>query len=328
MTFTKMTGAGNDFIVLGDYTEPSLKPETIHLLCDRRYGIGADGLMVIHEPEGIGAEAVGAVAVGDGATGDGAAGDGAAGDGAAGDGAAGDGAAARGTAAAFSVDFYNADGSGGMLCGNGARCALVYAARQRLISYGEAAVFSFAGRNYKGIALASDRARFMLDPRYSTRLEEKVQAGMVTARGRFIDLGSLHFVVDMADLQAQADESGELAEKPWGLSLEQLDVATLGAALRHHPRFAPLGVNVNFCFLIDGRLQVRTFERGVEAETLACGTGSTAAALSYALMGLVSAPVTVVTRSGEELIIDFDDAEKPSWLSLEGPAKVVFQGRI
>jgi diaminopimelate epimerase len=280
MEFSKMTGAGNDFIIFGADPEFPLKPEAIRLLCDRRYGIGADGLMIIH-----GSATVGAGAVSDGKS------------------------------AAFSVDFYNADGSSGMLCGNGARCALVYAAGHGFIAYGEPAVFSFAGKEYSGIALDPELARFLLDPGYSTRLEENVQAGTLTASGRYIDLGSLHFVVDLADLGG-------------GLTLEQLDVATLGAVLRHHERFAPQGVNVNFCSLIDGRLHVRTFERGVEAETLACGTGSTASALSYALRGLVSSPVTIITRSSEELIIDFDDPATPSRLSLTGPAKLVFEGRV
>jgi diaminopimelate epimerase len=303
MDFTKMTGAGNDFIVLGSDRRLSSGPEAIRLLCDRRYGIGADGLMVIHGPAGVGTNADGFGEVGDEVS---------------------DGSSAT----AFSVDFYNADGSGGMLCGNGARCALVYAAGHRLVAYGQTATFSFAGKDYNGIALASDRARFMLDPRYATWPEEEISIGELTVRGRYVDLGSLHFVVGLEDLPVKAAESCELAGRPQGQILEQLDVAALGAALRNHPRFAPSGVNVNFCSLIDGRLHVRTFERGVEAETLACGTGSTASALSYALKGRVSAPVHIVTRSGEELIIDFDNPARPSRLSLEGPAKVVFQGRI
>lgn len=286
MDFTKMTGAGNDFIVLEAASGLVTTPGVIRLLCDRRYGIGADGLMIINRPK--------------------------------------DGDA--GAALSYSVDFYNADGSGGMLCGNGARCTLVYAASRGFISYGTQASFYFAGRLYNGMALAPNRARFLLDPRYTTRLEEGIGLGSVTASGRYLDIGSLHFVVDLAGLEYASGgaEEGRIQ----GLSLEQLDVPSLGAALRNHERFAPSGVNVNFCSLAAGKLHIRTFERGVEGETLACGTGSTASALSYALRGLVAPPVQVVTRSGEELLIDFDDAAKPSRLSLEGPAKVVFQGRM
>ncbi len=307
MDFTKMTGAGNDFIVLGADSGLPPKPEAIRLLCDRRYGVGADGLMVI----------AGSVSGGR-------------------------------PEPSFSVDFYNADGSGGMLCGNGARCALVYSAARGLIAYGRPVAFSFAGKLYTGTAIAPDRARFMLDPHYTTRLEDMVQTDTANASGRYVDLGSLHFVVDLADLKFAYREARESRESwgsgassgpglsggssveagTWGLPLDQLDVASLGAALRHHERFAPSGVNVNFCSLIDSKIHVRTFERGVEAETLACGTGSTASALSYALRGLVRPPVRIVTRSAEELIIDFDDPAKPSRLSLEGSARVVFEGWV
>lgn len=308
MDFIKMTGAGNDFIVLNAESCPALSREEIFRLCDRRYGIGADGLMIIREGapepsrEGPG-----------------------------------------GSEEAFSVDFFNADGSSGMLCGNGARCALVFAASRGYTSYNKSSAFRFAGRLYTGLALTPDRARFMLNPRYTSSLEEGLvfEAGgatnkgtggpqLIMARGRFVDLGSLHLVLDLSDLEFEgtnpaAGESSGHQEVP---SLDQLDVTIFGAALRRHPRFAPAGVNVNFCSLIGDKIHIRTFERGVEAETLACGTGSTASALSYALRGLVKPPVRVITRSGEELLIDFDNPDRPARLSLEGPAKVVFEGRI
>jgi diaminopimelate epimerase len=206
-----------------------------------------------------------------------------------------------------------------MLCGNGARCALVYAAAKGLIAYGQSSAFSFAGRSYRGCACDEGYARFELDPRYVTRLESGLRFSGHEASGRYIDLGSLHFVLDISDLR-EADGQNS------GRKLDELDVAALGSALRHHRRFAPEGVNVNFCELESGILKVRTFERGVEGETLACGTGSTASALSYALRGLVQPPVRVRVRSGAELVIDFDDAARPTRLSLSGPAKAVFEG--
>lgn len=275
MRFTKMTGAGNDFIVAdaeawaraseGD----AAQAEFVSRLCDRRYGIGADGLMVISGPPRV------------------------------------------------AVAFYNADGSGGMLCGNGARCALVFAARRGWAAYGEAISFEFAGRPYRGVALAPDRSRFELDPRYSTRLEEGVEADGVVASGRFVDLGSLHFIVDLGDLRIDGAPAASLAA---------LELDRVGPILRRHPRFAPEGVNLSVCAFEGGLVHIRTFERGVEAETLACGTGSTAASLSYALKGLARPPVMARTRSGEALVIDFDDARRPSRLSLEGPARAVFEG--
>ncbi len=285
MRFTKMTGAGNDFIMLDAELVPRLSAESIRLLCDRRFGIGADGLMLVRRAE----PSPGAMAGG------------------------------QGSAPAFSVDFFNADGSGGMLCGNGARCALVYAASRGAIAYGQAAAFSFAGKSYSGQALDAAYARFELDPRYRSRLEEGLEFGGLKASGRYLDLGSLHFVLDIRDLRGP-DGQGFHGK------LDELDVAALGSALRRHVRFAPEGVNANFCELEGGILKVRTFERGVEAETLACGTGSTASALSYALRGLVRPPVRVRVRSGDELIIDFDDAAEPTRLSLSGPATSVFEG--
>ncbi len=281
-----MTGAGNDFIVLDANDTMSLPRDALRSLCDRRYGIGADGLMLVRRAESSRA-----------ATPEDA------------------------SAPAFSVEFFNADGSGGMLCGNGARCALVYAAAKGLIAYGQTSAFSFAGRSYRGCARDKGYARFELDPRYGTRLESGLRFCGHEASGRYFDLGSLHFVLDISDLS-------EAGGQALGAKLELLDVQALGSALRHHERFSPQGVNVNFCALEEGLLRVRTFERGVEAETLACGTGSTASALSYALRGLVQPPVRVRVRSGDELLIDFDDAEHPTRLSLSGPAKAVFKGEI
>jgi diaminopimelate epimerase len=304
MRFTKMTGAGNDFIMLDAAQAPRLSADSIRLLCDRRFGIGADGLMLVRrgEPSPTAAarlaSAPAALAEPSGGAAE---------------------SADSGIAPAFSVGFFNADGSGGMLCGNGARCALVYAAAKGMIAYGQAAAFSFAGKRYSGSALGEGYARFELDPRYSTRIEEGLDLGGLIASGRYLDVGSLHFVLDVPELSGPVGQSS-------GRKLDELDVAALGSALRHHRRFAPEGVNVNFCELEGGILRVRTFERGVEGETLACGTGSTASALSYALRGLVQPPVRVRVRSGAELVIDFDDAAKPTRLSLSGPAKAVFEG--
>ena len=306
MRFTKMTGAGNDFIV-ADAEAWARASESVASLCDRRYGIGADGLMAISPPPRI------------------------------------------------TVAFYNADGSGDMLCGNGARCALVYAARRGWAAYGEGISFEFAGRPYRGVALGPDRSRFELNPRYSTRLEEGVEIDGARADGRFVDLGSPHFIVDIGELElggapayragphglgpaaypspsaaypgpSAAYPSPSAAYPSPAAALAALDLNRLGPAFRRHARFGPEGANLSVCALEGGLVHIRTFERGVEAETLACGTGSTAAALSYALRGLARPPVGVRTRSGETLVVDFNDAREPGRLTLEGPARAVFEG--
>jgi diaminopimelate epimerase len=112
--------------------------------------------------------------------------------------------------------------------------------------------------------------------------------------------------------------------------LEQTPVAEWGRALRHDPAFGPAGTNVNF-FRVEGprRLRVRTYERGVEAETMACGTGSVATALVAAAAGLVKSPVTVQTSGGEELMVHFRRrGGEYGEVFLEGRADVVYEGRI
>jgi len=290
LPFVKLCGAGNDFIVVQaadlELALPArLRSEQIVRLCDRRYGIGADGLMVMKPGSG---------------------------------------------GAAFEVDFYNADGSGGMLCGNGARCAIERARTLGLVRTGERIRFSFAGADYAGVSLAEGRARFELDPRFRMDQPRTIRVGDLTLRGRFVDVGSLHFVVDVG---AILDSEGSQAYA----DIDAVPLETLGQAVRHHGDFGAQGVNANFTELRGGRLFVRTFERGVEAETLACGTGSTSSALVRWCDGQAGPPVTVVARSGDELIIDFDiPAESPdqpgSWtaprLSLTGPAFLSFEGKV
>lgn len=288
--FAKLCGAGNDFIVVQSSDAVSaagrqLGSSDIVRLCDRRYGIGADGLMVM-KPGADGA--------------------------------------------AFEVDFYNADGSGGMLCGNGARCAIERARTLGLAKAGERIRFRFAGAEYAGISLAEGRARFELDPRFRMEQPRTIRVGDLTLSGRFVDVGSLHFVMDVGAI-LDSDGSQAFAD------IDAVPLESLGQAVRHHADFGAKGVNANFTELRGGRLFVRTFERGVEAETLACGTGSTSSALVRWSDGRMAPPVTVVARSGDELIIDFDaPAESPerpgSWtaprLSLTGPAFVSFEGRF
>ena len=294
--FAKLCGAGNDFIVVQatDVVQAAgvaladgatLHESTIVRLCDRRYGIGADGLMIMKPGTGN---------------------------------------------VAFEVDFYNADGSGGMLCGNGARCAIERARTLGLVRAGERIRFRFAGANYAGVSLAEGLARFDLDPLFRMDEPRTIRVGDLTLRGRFADVGSLHFVIDIGAI-LDSDGSHAFAD------IDAVPLDTLGQAVRHHADFGAKGVNANFTELRGKRLFVRTFERGVEAETLACGTGSTSSALVRWRDGLADPPVTVVARSGDELIIEFDTPkESPvqpgAWtaprLSLTGPAFVSFEGQV
>jgi diaminopimelate epimerase len=113
-------------------------------------------------------------------------------------------------------------------------------------------------------------------------------------------------------------------------SLEQQDVLSQGREIRYHPHYAPAGTNANFAAVLGpGATAVRTYERGVENETLACGTGATAVALIAAAKGLVEPPVEVRTRSGETLTIHFDGSEGlPNEVYMEGEATLIYQGQL
>ena len=206
----------------------------------------------------------------------------------------------------FAWDFYNSDGSKAEMCGNGARCVARFAHK-----------IGAAGNNMTFRSLAGPiRAEI-------TPLGAKVQltdvdlpAGPeeVDVEGKKIKLWFLVSGVPHAVVPVD--------------SLKATDVKRLGAALRYHQRFAPAGTNVNFITPGTGsRLAIRTYERGVEDETLACGTGSTAASIVAGKFLGKGSPVTVETRGGGELVIHFTlDGGKAKVVFLEGGAKLVFSG--
>ena len=233
MTVYKYDGAGNDFVVIdGRGTDVGIcrKGEFIRTICDRKSGlraadgrIGADGLMILDSPE----------------------------------------AAADGLRPDFRMEYFNPDGSGGMMCGNGGRCIAAFADRlgirpDRGILLFEAPdglhTASITGRSGDTLTVCLK----MLDVKELIRYDD----------GCFLDTGTRHFVCFRQDIEA-------------------VDVEKEGAVLRHDSRFAPQGANVNFVSpRQDGGIAVRTFEKGVEAETLACGTGITASAIASYAQGI------------------------------------------
>lgn len=212
-TFYKYQGAGNDFLIADNRDSSiSLDADRIKALCHRRYGIGADGLMLLGSaPEGYD----------------------------------------------YSMEYYNADGSGGMMCGNGGRCIVAFAdrcgiRRHRFVAPDGAHQAEILGRNGNTLTV---KLR-MKD------VDTIVPYPQPDIDGIFLDTGTRHLVRKVVDI-------------------EHCDVRTQGRRLRWHPEFGPIGTNVNFISCIDGVLHVRTFEKGVEDETYACGTGITAAAIAY-----------------------------------------------
>ena len=208
----------------------------------------------------------------------------------------------------FRWRFYNADGSEPEMCGNGGRCAARFAVLNGIAP----AILTF--ETLAGTIAASVKARLVkllmvgvgkVELAYNIPLEETMLSG------HFVRVGVPHVAIPVADLEAAP-------------------ITAWGREVRFHPMFAPAGTNVNF-IRVEGPqdLRIRTYERGVEDETLACGTGAVASALIAARLGQVVSPVTVHTRGGEALTIYFTpQGETFTEVFLEGNALVVYQGEL
>ncbi|MCS7284754.1 MAG: diaminopimelate epimerase [Hydrogenobacter thermophilus] len=205
----------------------------------------------------------------------------------------------------FKWQFFNSDGSVAGMCGNGSRCAVRFAYENGIA--GEYVRFeTLVGVIQAQVLEEGKRVKVLLTEPHSYR-EMQIKVNGAEISGSFINTGVPHFVVLVDDL-------------------ENFDVFTYGRAIRFHEAFSPSGTNVNFVkVLSDGSISVRTYERGVENETLACGTGATASAIVAYQKGLVKKkPVEVKTRGGEMLRIDFDHELKKVFL--EGSVYKVFDG--
>jgi diaminopimelate epimerase len=253
--FNKYEGTGNDFIVIKN--SPALIDHSdtllIRRLCDRRFGIGADGLVLVEDFEGYD----------------------------------------------FRMVYFNSDGSRGAMCGNGGRCAA-----------------HFMMKNNTGLRSLT----FMADDGPHNAVSKgddiiEVSIGNVsevrnTPDGLFINTGVPHLVIFTDDT-------------------DSTDLVSLARPLRYSSRYAPEGVNVNIVQVLGDRIKVRTYERGVEDETLACGTGITASAIAAALSGKIVTDRPVVMAKGGTLSVRFilNDVGA-SDIYLTGPATFVFSGEI
>jgi len=212
------------------------------------------------------------------------------------------------TQADFRMRFFNPDGGEAEMCGNGARCIARFA-YERGVASASMKIETIAGEVRADILGA--RVRLHMPPPRDWQLDHRL-----TAEGRewiyhFVNTGVPHAVVEVADLG-------------------MVDVARVGAAIRRHAAFAPRGTNANFIHMeADGTVRVRTFERGVEAETLACGTAIVASALVAGKLGRVTPPVHVRPASGDDLEVNFEPtADGAREVTLLGPAEYVFQGEL
>ena len=264
LRFTKMDGAGNDFILIDNRAgDIHLNRSQIARLCDRHRGIGADGVLLLENPSDH---------------------------------------------ADFRMRYFNADGGEAEMCGNGARCFARFASKVADAS-GKISFETPAG--VISSELAGDLVTLQMTEPTDLRLDIPLEIGAEKKIAHFINSGVPHVVVPVAQVG-------------------DIDVPREGSAIRHHEMFSPKGANVNF---IEKRganeIAVRTYERGVEDETLACGTGVVASALVFAATENVKGPIRVLARGGDELGVGFDRVDKQfRSVTLTGPAEFVFEGTI
>jgi diaminopimelate epimerase len=213
----------------------------------------------------------------------------------------------------FKFRYYNADGGEAEMCGNGARCFGRFAAHllkevpDRVSFETQAGVLT--------AEMVGDNVRIAMSVPKDLQLNTGATVAGVDAALHFINTGVPHVV----------------AFVPGGEAFEELDVFTHGQAIRQHPAFAPAGTNANFATVLrPGHLEIRTYERGVEDETLACGTGVVACALIHHLLSGEPSPIKVDVAGGDTLEIGFQKSGDQSFkhVTLTGPADFVFEGDI
>lgn len=266
LSFTKMNGAGNDFVVIDNRAlDRSLTTEQIERLCDRHRGVGADGLLAV-EPAENGAD--------------------------------------------VRFRYYNADGGEAEMCGNGARCFGRFSSRL-LDDDPEAISFETIAGTLTAYLRGTNVEVAMSDP-FDLALNSPVTIPDLESPIHILNTGVPHTVAFVDDLQS-------------------LDVIKLGASVRYHDHFSPAGTNANFAqVLAPDHIAIRTYERGVEGETLACGTGMVACAIIHHLLTGAPSPIKVDVVGGDTLEIGFvpADDQKFTDVTLTGPADFVFDGEI
>jgi diaminopimelate epimerase len=265
LPFVKMSGAGNDFVVIDNRAlNRSLTREQIARLCDRHFGIGADGLLAVEPADQPDAD--------------------------------------------FRMRYYNADGGEAEMCGNGARCFARFVHPLRRVN-AERVNFTTPAGTITG-EYVGDEVRISLTAPTETKLRQRADFGWGEIEYHFMNTGVPHTVVYVPDA-------------------EKAEVVAHGRAVRRSAIF-PRGTNVNFVQVTDsGKLIVRIYERGVEDETLACGTGVVASALLTHLVQKLALPLCVKVRGGDVLTVDArPEGDGFSNVTLTGPATEVFSGEI
>lgn len=268
--FTKIEGAGNDFVLIDNRHDRYnfAYSDFAKIVCDRHRGVGADGLLVIENS----------------------------------------------TRGDFKMRYLNADGSEGGMCGNGGRCIAKYI----LVESGKQTT-QFEALNYIYSAeIVEKNIRLLMNNPTDFRLGLKIKFENNKIKMDYVHTGAPHaalFIEDMPQVLTH---------------FEEIDVDKIGRYIRYHELFSPAGTNVNFIRTLKrGEVQIRTYERGVEVETLSCGTGSIASAILAAIRYTWNSPIKVLTRSNVTLIINFINTDNNiTNVSIEGPANLVFTGSL
>ncbi|MDR1259806.1 MAG: diaminopimelate epimerase [Endomicrobium sp.] len=266
VNFSKLTAAGNDFILIDNRNAivSKLKYEFFaKKFCNRRYSIGADGLIFvegsIHND--------------------------------------------------FKMKYLNSDGSCASMCGNGGRSVAKFAYSLGIV--GPKMIFETDAGLVNAEILSKDIVKLGLYSPKDLKLNIDVEIECKKFNVDFINTGVPHAVVFVDDI-------------------ENIDILKYGKVIRYHKIFAPDGVNVNFVKIIENNtLFVRTYERGVEDETLACGTGITASGIISVIKNFAKSPVNIIARGGDMLSVSFKNVNNEiSDVILKGPAIVAFKGII
>ncbi len=213
----------------------------------------------------------------------------------------------------FRFRYYNADGGEAEMCGNGARCFGRFTAHLGEIVLKKVTFETIAGT--LAAEMIGDDVRIAMSEPKDLQLNTDAEIPGVGAPLHFVNTGVPHVVVFLGSAE----------------ELDDFDVFTHGGAIRHHAAFAPAGTNANFAaILAPDHISIRTFERGVEDETLACGTGMVAAALIHHLLTGAASPIKVDVEGGDTLEIGFEKTGDQTFknVTLTGPADFVFEGEI
>jgi len=214
----------------------------------------------------------------------------------------------------FEVKFYNPDGSSGMMCGNGGRCAVKLAKVSNYLTDKEKNInMLMAGKVYSADINQQQINLYMPPAIASPDIEYLELANGHNLPYRYVNVNTDHIVIDYNDLGLKEDFEG-------------FDIDSIAIPIRQNKRFEPNGTNVNFFFINnENKILIRTFERGVERETAACGTGNVATAYSLVMSGLAKFPVKLLPKSKEELTIDIigDFPNEVESVALIGPAKII-----